>query len=91
MRRPKIKFLSEFTPLQLLHLLESSIIVLGETSIKYIDDNANDVITRNLDEATVFVAWESTDARDVLPRYSSFQSSISPMLFRMKDRKNSLP
>lgn len=39
------------------------LIVLGETSIKYIDDNANDVITRNLDEATVFVAWEKIDSQ----------------------------
>ncbi|KAJ5559128.1 hypothetical protein N7535_009008 [Penicillium sp. DV-2018c] len=39
------------------------LIVLGETSIKYIDDNANDVITRNLDEATVFVAWEKVDSQ----------------------------
>ncbi|KAJ5431508.1 hypothetical protein N7445_009240 [Penicillium cf. griseofulvum] len=39
------------------------LIVLGETSIKYINDNANDVITRNLDEATVFVAWEKVDSQ----------------------------
>ncbi|KAJ6068788.1 hypothetical protein N7499_010675 [Penicillium canescens] len=39
------------------------LIVLGETSIKYIDDNANDVITKNLDEATVFVAWEKVDSQ----------------------------
>ncbi|KAJ5647867.1 hypothetical protein N7490_004239 [Penicillium lividum] len=39
------------------------LIVLGETSIKYIDDNANDVISRDLDEATVFVAWEKVDSQ----------------------------
>ncbi|CAI7570210.1 unnamed protein product [Penicillium viridicatum] len=39
------------------------LIVLGETSIKYIDDNANDVITRHLEEATVFVAWEKVDSQ----------------------------
>ncbi|KAJ5638617.1 hypothetical protein N7528_001007 [Penicillium herquei] len=39
------------------------LIVLGETSIKYIDDNANDVITRSLDEATVFTAWEKVDSQ----------------------------
>lgn len=39
------------------------LIVLGETSIKYIDDNANNVLTRNLDEATVFVAWEKIDSQ----------------------------
>lgn len=39
------------------------LIVLGETSIKYIDDNANDMISRDLDEATVFVAWEKVDSQ----------------------------
>lgn len=39
------------------------LIVLGETTIKYIDDNANNVLTRNLDEATVFVAWEKVDSQ----------------------------
>lgn len=37
--------------------------MLGETSIKYIDDNANDMISRDLDEATVFVAWEKVDSQ----------------------------
>ncbi|KAJ5102357.1 Cleavage/polyadenylation specificity factor A [Penicillium alfredii] len=39
------------------------LIVLGETSIKYIDENANDMISRNLDQATVFVAWEKVDSQ----------------------------
>ncbi|CAG8178776.1 unnamed protein product [Penicillium olsonii] len=39
------------------------LIVLGETTIKYIDDNANNVLTRNLDEAAVFVAWEKIDSQ----------------------------
>ncbi|CAG8088602.1 unnamed protein product [Penicillium salamii] len=39
------------------------LIVLGETTIKYIDDNANNVLTRNLGEATVFVAWEKIDSQ----------------------------
>ncbi|KAJ6133854.1 hypothetical protein N7523_000176 [Penicillium sp. IBT 18751x] len=39
------------------------LIVLGETSIKYIDDNANDMISRDLEEATVFVAWEKVDSQ----------------------------
>lgn len=39
------------------------LVVLGETSIKYIDDNANDMISRDLDEATVFVAWEKVDSQ----------------------------
>ncbi|KAJ5584853.1 uncharacterized protein N7459_004653 [Penicillium hispanicum] len=39
------------------------LIVLGETSIKYINDHANDVISRDLDEATVFVAWEKVDSQ----------------------------
>lgn len=39
------------------------LIVLGETTIKYIDDNANDLISRDLDEATVFVSWEKVDSQ----------------------------
>lgn len=42
---------------------KGGLIVLGETSIKYIDDNANDVISRDLEEATVFVAWEKVDSQ----------------------------
>lgn len=43
--------------------ITGGLIVLGETSIKYIDDDANDMITRDLDEATVFVAWEKVDSQ----------------------------
>ena len=43
--------------------LLGGLIVLGETSIKYIDDNANDMISRDLEEATVFVAWEKVDSQ----------------------------
>jgi DNA damage-binding protein 1 len=39
------------------------LIVLGERSIKYIDDNANDMISRELEESTVFVAWEKVDSQ----------------------------
>ncbi|KAJ5894824.1 hypothetical protein N7495_006515 [Penicillium taxi] len=39
------------------------LIVLGETTIKYIDDNANDLISRDLEEATIFVAWEKVDSQ----------------------------
>lgn len=39
------------------------LVVLGETSIKYIDDNANNVISRGLEESTVFVAWEKVDSQ----------------------------
>lgn len=39
------------------------LIVLGERSIKYIDDNANDMISRELEEATIFVAWEKVDSQ----------------------------
>ena len=39
------------------------LVVLGETSIKYIDDNANNVISRELEESTVFVAWEKVDSQ----------------------------
>lgn len=37
--------------------------MLGETTIKYIDDNANDMISRDLDVSTVFVAWEKVDSQ----------------------------
>jgi DNA damage-binding protein 1 len=49
--------------LELISIIIGGLIVLGETSIKYIDDNANDVISRDLDEATVFVAWEKVDSQ----------------------------
>ncbi|TQB69769.1 hypothetical protein MPDQ_001393 [Monascus purpureus] len=38
-------------------------LILGETSIKYIDDDNNETISRPLDEATVFVAWEQVDGQ----------------------------
>lgn len=37
--------------------------MLGETSIKYIDDDNNEIISRPLEEATVFVAWEQVDSQ----------------------------
>lgn len=39
------------------------LLVLGETSIKYVDDDNNDTLTRPLDEATIFVAWEQVDGQ----------------------------
>lgn len=39
------------------------LLILGETSIKYIDDDNNETISQPLDEATIFVAWEPVDGQ----------------------------
>ncbi|KAK2776721.1 hypothetical protein FQN52_003288 [Onygenales sp. PD_12] len=39
------------------------LLVLGETSIKYLDDTQNETISQPLDEATIFVAWEQVDGQ----------------------------
>ncbi|KAJ9307256.1 hypothetical protein DTO217A2_3315 [Paecilomyces variotii] len=39
------------------------LLILGETSIKYIDDASNETISRPLEEATIFVAWEQVDGQ----------------------------
>ncbi|KAL5118152.1 hypothetical protein ACEQ8H_003987 [Pleosporales sp. CAS-2024a] len=39
------------------------LIVIGETSIAYYDDENNELHTEALDEATIFVAWERIDAQ----------------------------
>ncbi|KAI9930561.1 hypothetical protein ASPWEDRAFT_108310 [Aspergillus wentii DTO 134E9] len=39
------------------------LLILGETSIKYVDDDSNESISRPLDEATIFVAWEQVDSQ----------------------------
>ena len=39
------------------------LLILGETSIKYVDDDNNEMISRPLGEATVFVAWEAVDSQ----------------------------
>ncbi|KAL1977075.1 hypothetical protein VTN31DRAFT_3357 [Thermomyces dupontii] len=39
------------------------LLILGETSIKYIDHASNETISQSLDEATVFVAWEQVDGQ----------------------------
>jgi DNA damage-binding protein 1 len=39
------------------------LLILGETSIKYIDDASNETISRPLDESTSFVAWEQVDGQ----------------------------
>ncbi|KAL4891551.1 mono-functional DNA-alkylating methyl methanesulfonate N-term-domain-containing protein [Aspergillus ambiguus] len=39
------------------------LLILGETSIKYVDDDNNEIVSRLLDEATVFVAWEQVDSQ----------------------------
>ncbi|RAK78541.1 DDB1/RSE1 family protein [Aspergillus fijiensis CBS 313.89] len=39
------------------------LLVLGETSIKYVDTDSNEIVSRPLDEATVFVAWERVDSQ----------------------------
>jgi DNA damage-binding protein 1 len=59
----KFLFLGCSVDLQMLIAQLGGLIVLGETTIKYIDDNANDMISRDLDEATVFVAWEKVDSQ----------------------------
>ncbi|KAH7069005.1 DNA damage-binding protein 1 [Paraphoma chrysanthemicola] len=39
------------------------LIVIGETSISYFDDETTELQTEPLDEATIFVAWERVDAQ----------------------------
>ena len=39
------------------------LLILGETSIKYIDDASNETISRPLEESTMFVAWEQVDGQ----------------------------
>ncbi|KAF2855653.1 DNA damage-binding protein 1 [Plenodomus tracheiphilus IPT5] len=39
------------------------LIVIGETSIGYYDDESGELQTEPLDEATIFVAWERVDAQ----------------------------
>ncbi|KAF1839487.1 hypothetical protein BDW02DRAFT_564028 [Decorospora gaudefroyi] len=39
------------------------LVVLGETSIGYYDDESGELHTEPLDEATIFVAWERIDAQ----------------------------
>lgn len=41
----------------------SGLIVIGETSIGYYNDETEDLQTEPLDEATIFVAWERIDAQ----------------------------
>ncbi|KAK2748005.1 hypothetical protein FQN57_001596 [Myotisia sp. PD_48] len=38
-------------------------LILGESSIKYVDDFRNETISRPLEESTVFVAWEQVDGQ----------------------------
>ncbi|KAF2428256.1 hypothetical protein EJ08DRAFT_735649 [Tothia fuscella] len=39
------------------------LLILGETSISYFNDSNYRIITRPLDEATIFVAWEQIDTQ----------------------------
>lgn len=39
------------------------LLILGETSIKYVDVDNNDFISHPLEEATIFVAWEQVDSQ----------------------------
>ncbi|RMZ72713.1 uv-damaged dna binding [Pyrenophora seminiperda CCB06] len=39
------------------------LVVIGETSIGYYDDDSGELHTEPLDEATIFVAWERIDAQ----------------------------
>ncbi|PGH01906.1 DNA damage-binding protein 1 [Blastomyces parvus] len=39
------------------------LLVLGETSIRYLDDASNECISQPLEEATIFIAWEQVDGQ----------------------------
>ncbi|KAL2787168.1 mono-functional DNA-alkylating methyl methanesulfonate N-term-domain-containing protein [Aspergillus keveii] len=39
------------------------LLILGETSIKYIDADNNEIVSQPLEEATIFVAWEQVDSQ----------------------------
>ncbi|KAL3475499.1 mono-functional DNA-alkylating methyl methanesulfonate N-term-domain-containing protein [Aspergillus californicus] len=39
------------------------LLILGETSIKYVDADNNEIVSQPLEEATVFVAWEQVDGQ----------------------------
>lgn len=39
------------------------LLILGETSIKYVDVDNNESISRPLEEATIFVTWEQVDSQ----------------------------
>lgn len=39
------------------------LLILGETSVNYVDVDNNETFPRPLDEATIFVAWEQVDSR----------------------------
>ncbi|KAL4912301.1 mono-functional DNA-alkylating methyl methanesulfonate N-term-domain-containing protein [Aspergillus aurantiobrunneus] len=39
------------------------LLILGETSIKYVDADNNEIVSQPLEEATVFVAWEQVDSQ----------------------------
>ncbi|KAL2827563.1 mono-functional DNA-alkylating methyl methanesulfonate N-term-domain-containing protein [Aspergillus cavernicola] len=38
------------------------LLILGETSIKYVDADNNEIVSQPLEEATIFVAWEQVDS-----------------------------
>ncbi|KAF9885890.1 hypothetical protein FE257_012270 [Aspergillus nanangensis] len=39
------------------------LLILGETSIKYVDDDNNEIVSSPLDESTIFVSWEQVDSQ----------------------------
>ncbi|OJI96685.1 hypothetical protein ASPVEDRAFT_250519 [Aspergillus versicolor CBS 583.65] len=39
------------------------LLILGETSIKYVDADNNEIVSQHLEEATIFVAWEQVDSQ----------------------------
>ncbi|KKK25195.1 hypothetical protein ARAM_001036 [Aspergillus rambellii] len=39
------------------------LLILGETSLQYVDVDNNEILSRPLDEATIFVAWEQVDSQ----------------------------
>ncbi|KAL4872857.1 hypothetical protein BDV12DRAFT_126898 [Aspergillus spectabilis] len=39
------------------------LLILGETSIKYVDADNNEIVSQPLEEPTIFVAWEQVDSQ----------------------------
>ena len=39
------------------------LLILGESTIKYVDDSRNETISRPLEQSTIFVAWEQVDGQ----------------------------
>ncbi|KAF2143628.1 uncharacterized protein K452DRAFT_267866 [Aplosporella prunicola CBS 121167] len=59
----EVKEMRDWAPSHLIPIAEPSfgLLVLGETRIAYLNDQANQFMEENLEEATIFVAWEQID------------------------------